>query len=190
MWRRNESAVISNSRLSPRSCQRASSTIRTKTSCCVSVGVKARKSCSPTIIAAAASSRPPVERPRMPERAVHLERRPRRAAPDPVAVAARPRRVARLEVRAAPPRRATTATSCGSAAFSASAARSGGGPPSTSTVTTFASACTPVSVRPATARPRGSRIDVRRAPGSARPRRSARPAASPSRGTRCRRTQP
>ena len=46
---------------------------------------------------------------------------------------------------------AATATSSGNTAFSASTARSTGGPPLTSTETTFASACTPVSVRPATA---------------------------------------
>ena len=46
---------------------------------------------------------------------------------------------------------ATTATSSGSTSFSASAVRPGGGPPSTSTLATCPSACTPVSVRPATA---------------------------------------
>src|SRR5947208_9981981 len=44
-------------------------------------------------------------------------------------------------------------TSSGSAVFSASAARSGGAPPLTSTLATFPSAWTPVSVRPATTRP-------------------------------------
>ena len=45
----------------------------------------------------------------------------------------------------------TTAASSGSDVFSASAMRSTCGPPSTSTLATFANACTPVSVRPATA---------------------------------------
>src|SRR4051812_35573950 len=44
--------------------------------------------------------------------------------------------------------------SSGSSAFSAAAARSGGGPPSASRLATFASAWTPVSVRPAIARRR------------------------------------
>ena len=44
-----------------------------------------------------------------------------------------------------------TETSSGRTALSASAARFAGGPPSTSTLATCPSACTPVSVRPATA---------------------------------------
>ena len=76
-----------------------------------------------------------------------------------------------------------TATSSGSAAFSASAARSAGGPPSTSTETTFASAWTPVSVLPATARPVDGAVElVEGAPQLAldRPRaRLARPATEP-----------
>ena len=48
MWRRNESAVTSSSSASPRRCQTADSIVRVKTLCCVSVGVNARKSCSPS----------------------------------------------------------------------------------------------------------------------------------------------
>ena len=46
MCRRKLSAVISSSRASPCRCHGAASTVRTKTWCCVSVGVNARKSCS------------------------------------------------------------------------------------------------------------------------------------------------
>ena len=59
MCRRNESAVISNAiTSSSTSTHRAAETVRTNTSCCVSVGVKARKSCSPTSRPAFAFSAP------------------------------------------------------------------------------------------------------------------------------------
>ena len=48
MWRRNESASMRNTSSSPRCSQAASSTVRRKTWCWVSAGVKARKSCSPS----------------------------------------------------------------------------------------------------------------------------------------------
>ena len=48
MWRRNESASTRNSELvAARAPSCAARTTRRKTSCCVSAGVKARKSCSP-----------------------------------------------------------------------------------------------------------------------------------------------
>ena len=62
-----------------------------------------------------------------------LERRAARGSPRPTSSAS------------------TTATSSGSSALSAPAVRSTGGPPSTVTETTCPRACTPVSVRPATA---------------------------------------
>ena len=62
----------------------------------------------------------------------------------------------------------------------------GGGPPVTSTETTFASAWTPVSVRPATVRPSTeSYRPVSASRACSRP--SARPAAAPSLGSPCRR---
>ena len=71
---------------------------RTNVVCCVSVGVNARKSCLPTSGSAAASQRVEVERARMPERARRLERRALAAPPDAVAVRARARVEARVEV--------------------------------------------------------------------------------------------
>ena len=47
MWRRKLSASISSSRCSPRSAHSARRRGGRKSSCCVSVGVNARKSCSP-----------------------------------------------------------------------------------------------------------------------------------------------
>ena len=73
-----------------------------------------------------------------------------RRPPDAIAIRPRPRVETGAERRPGPPRPALTATSSGRTVFNARAARSAGGPPSTSTETTFASACTPVSVRPAT----------------------------------------
>ena len=138
-------------------------TVRTKTRCWVSVGVNARKSCSPSSRAPRSfGSAGDVERARPPPASPHLERRALRAAMDPVAVAPRH---APSAARGSPRRLlrdATTATSSGRAVFSASAARSAGGPPSTSTLTTWPSAWTPVSVRPATARLSTGRTAPRR----------------------------
>ena len=152
MWRRNESAVISNAITASRRARPTAPprTVRTKPRCCVSAGVNARKSCAPSEHAGVVVQRGEVDRARPPERPPRLERRA--LAPPPDAVAIRPR--PRVEAGAEPGRRLlgrVTATSSGSTVFSASAARSAGGPPRTSTETTFASACTPVSVRPATA---------------------------------------
>ena len=116
------------------------------------VGVNARKSCSPSERRGCRVERVLVERPRHPPAAARLERRRRRAGEEPVAVAARARRVARVEVgRRLRGRRRPRSRRAGACSAPA-AARSGGGPPSTSTETTCASAWTPVSVRPATAR--------------------------------------
>src|SRR5439155_1755522 len=57
MWRRKLSAVISNSSASPRRCHSAPRTLRLKISCWVSVGVNARKSCSPSRSCAACARR-------------------------------------------------------------------------------------------------------------------------------------
>ena len=124
-----------------------------------------------------------VERPRPPQRALRLERRPLAAPPDAVAIRARPGVEPRVEVvrrllgarrrrrrpgapRSAPRPRARPA-----------------GRPSTSTETTFASACTPVSVLPATARPVTGAVELVRARAAARPRPSAPPAGAPSHGS-------
>ena len=101
MWRRKLSAVISSSSASPRRCQAAARTSRTKTACCVSVGVKARKSCSPTGGRRSRRGARLVDRARVPPAAALLERRRRPAPPDPVAVAARPRRPAARRSRPA-----------------------------------------------------------------------------------------
>ena len=89
---------------------------------------------------------------RIPPAPAQLERRARRAAggcgSDSCASGPSGERGSRLAASSA----AVAATSSGSSVFSASAVRSAGGPPPTSTLTTFPSACTPVSVRPATAR--------------------------------------
>ena len=88
MWRRKLSAAISSSSTSPRRFQARLADVRTNTSCWVSVGVNARKSCSPSRSAADSRSARLVERPREPPAAVRLERRTGPAAPDAVAVAA------------------------------------------------------------------------------------------------------
>ena len=83
MWRRKLSAVISNRARRRRARHAARSTTRTKTSCWVSVGVNARKSCSPRRSAAARGEPLLVERPRQPPAA------PARSNGDGVAAAAR-----------------------------------------------------------------------------------------------------
>ena len=93
-----------------------------------------------------------VERARPPERTALGEGRTHPPAQHPVAVTP----CARRETGAEALRRhlaRTTATSGGSAALSAAVARSGGGPSAAVKDATCAVACTPVSVRPATARP-------------------------------------
>ena len=152
MWRRKLSAVISNSSASPRRCHDADCTLRTKTSCWVSVGVNARKSCSPR-------SSGPRRRgsPRRSGAEATTLGRARTATGSAAARSgsgscARGPRSGRGS-RAAASSAATTATSSGSSAFSAPGARSGGGPASTSSETTCPRAWTPVSVRPATPSP-------------------------------------
>ena len=190
MWRRNESAVISNATTSSSSStQRASRTVRVKRLWCVSLGVNAVKSCAPTSAAAFSASAGEVERPRMPERAARLEGRRHAAPPDPVAVRAGARVEACVErvgcLLGARARRRRGAA----APFSASAARSGGGPVSTSTEATFAER---VHARIGAARD-GERVDPARRAGRARagahPRPSSLRAGAPSRGTPCRRTR-
>ena len=56
MWRRKLSASIVKWSSSPCSSHAAASTVRSNSLCCVSVGVKAVKSCVPCRSAAAASS--------------------------------------------------------------------------------------------------------------------------------------
>ena len=105
MCRRKLSAVILKSRRRRAAPSAAAQTTRTKTSCCVSVGVNARKSCSPTSSAADACERVLVERPRPPERAPRLERRAlARAAAAGSGTCARGPRSGRGS-RPAPPRR-------------------------------------------------------------------------------------
>ena len=165
------------------------STMRTKTSCCVSVGVKARKSCSPSSSAAAAFSAA-----RSSGRGCQSERwtsngersRRRQIA---VAVRARARREARVEVGRRLLGRDDGDVVGQHGVQRLGGALDGGGPPSTSTETTFASACTPVSVRPATASSSRRRVDLLERAAHARPRRCARRAGAPSRGSRCRRTR-
>ena len=179
MCRRNDVAVISNATTcSSSATHRASLTSRTNTVCSVSVGVNAVKSCSPSSAAAFAFSPP-----RSTGRGCQSERRDSSAegvaaVPDPVAIRARARVVAGAEALRSLLRR-DTATSSGRTLLSASAAFSAGGPPVTSAETTFARACTPESVRPATARP----STLRRGAGalSAPPRPCAGRAAAPSR---------
>ena len=98
IWRRNESAVISKSRCSPRSCQDAESTVRRKTSCWVSVGVNARKSCSPTQEVGGGGERVEIDPAGVPPASANLERRPLPPTVDAIAIAARAGGVPRMEV--------------------------------------------------------------------------------------------
>ena len=99
MCRRNESAVISNSEhvavLDP-----AGSLDRSRRRPCAAsrVGVKARKSCRRPATAACAASRATSSGRGCHQLRSRLERRPRPAAPDPVAVAARTCREACVEL--------------------------------------------------------------------------------------------
>ena len=129
MWRRNESAVTVKWSSSPRRSQAAARISRRRTSCWVSVGVNAVKSCAPTSSAAdawsAASSR---------GRGHHSARRATERRARTAVRARRSDTTGRWrEKRAWKPSTAssapTTPTSSGSAAFSASASRSVGGPP-------------------------------------------------------------
>ena len=131
---------------------RAASTMRRKTSCWVSAGVKARKSCSPSNDAGTGRERLLGDRARPVPRARRAQRGGRPRAQHAVLVAAGERREARVEplgrVRAAQHgdiRRQVRVER------RRRRARSPGPPSAASTVTTCAEACTPVSVRPATA---------------------------------------
>ena len=152
MWRRNESALIS--KLRRRRRPRSTSRRRRRRTKVAMLGL-GRCEGAKVVLAderrACGVERLEVERPRVPERPVRLERRALPPAPDRGSDRPRARVEPRVEVVRRPLRPRATARSGGRNALSASAARSGGGPPSTSTETTFASAWTPASVRPATA---------------------------------------
>ena len=173
MWRRNESAVISSSSASPRRCQTADSTVRGE-DLVLRLGRRER---AEVVLA---------------ERAARPTRRaaPRRAGADTTRSAAPRTASARRGGRcgsgscapapssargspAAPPRRRSRRRRPAARRSAPAAARSGGAPPSTSTEATWPSACTPVSVRPATASSDQAWEDVARAPPAARPRPSA-----------------
>ena len=87
MWRRNESAVTVKCSSSSATLPGRSADLAGNTSCCVSVGVNAVKSCSPGGLPHRPRA-PAVDRPRPPERAPRPER-PRAARDDDVAVRAR-----------------------------------------------------------------------------------------------------
>ena len=188
MWRRNESAVISSSSASSRRCHTADSTVRVKTLCCVSAGVKARKSCSPSDELGRLGELLLVERIRIPPGAPRLERRALGPAVDPVAIAARAGEVARVEVRRAPARRRSRPRR-------RAAWRSAPAPRARS-----AHRPRPRPRRPGRARARRCRFVQRLeaptrsrrrrpVPPAARPRRCGGRAVRPSRGSRCRRTR-
>ena len=143
-WRKTSS--------SPRCCQAAASTLRRKTACWVSAGVKARKSCSPSSAAAHASSSSCGDLARPVPRARRAQRRGRARAQHAVLVEPRERREARVE-----PLGSLRAAQHGDVRRQVRVegrrprARSPGRPRPRRRVTTCAEACTPVSVRPATA---------------------------------------
>ena len=91
--------MTSKTSTSPSSTQRADRIVRTKCLWSVSAGVNARKSCSPGSSAAASCSAATSIGFGCHQLRSRLERRRDPAAPDPVAVAARARRVARVEIR-------------------------------------------------------------------------------------------
>ena len=98
MWRRNESAVTVKWRWSPRRSHAAVADDRgRKTSCWLSAGVKAREVVLAGKERGARLERLEVDRPRPPERAPRLERRPRGAVQHEVAVRARRGREAGVE---------------------------------------------------------------------------------------------
>ena len=162
--------------------------VRTKSRCCVSAGVKARKSCVPDDGRGAARR----ARPGRARRGWCSARRASsgaRVARDPHAVDVRARagRVAGVEARRRLARRRAPRRPSAARRVSARAATAVGGPPSTVTLTTWPSACTPVSVRPATRSPSSPGT---RASSAARSTPSHRPQArlrAPSRGSPCRR---
>ena len=150
-------------------------------------GVNARKSCSPTSSAAASFRRSTSSGRGYHQRAAHLERRALAPAPDPVAIVRDGR-----EKRAWKSGAASSAGDdrdvvgqhrvqrLGRALDRRAAARR-------RPRRRCASACTPVSVRPATASPprtRRPRERVRSSPSTVRS-----PGCRPSRGSRCRRTR-
>ena len=189
MWRRNESAVISSSTASPRSCQRASSTVRTKT-LVLRLG---RGEGAEVVLADQHRGRGAepleVERPRMPERAVDLERRALAAAPDAVAVRTRARREARVEARG-PPRTRRTARSSGK-----NGVQRLDGPLGRRASVDVDRDDVRERVHPGVGAPGDDELRphvgraCRKAPADDAPRSCARPAAAPSRGSRCRRTR-
>ena len=176
MCRRKESAVISNASTSPSSTQRAASTTRAND---LVLGL-GRRERAEVVLARRAARPAPRRRATSSGRGCHQLRSrsngergaPRQIA---VAVAARPRREAGVEVRRRLARRRRRRRRRAAPRSAPRRRASAGGPPSTSTLATFASACTPASVRPATARPLQLRNDRVERRAAARPRRCASP---------------
>ena len=164
---------------SPRTLPSGGADPRRNTSCWVSVGVKAVKSCSPGSRAAQRLERVVVDGPWPPERRARGGRARSRRRARRTGRSAPSRRSARGTAPAPPPR-ATTATSSGSAVLSASGSRATGG-----------AARRRRGSRPGPSHERRHRSDrrrrgrsspgsTRRGPRAGRPRRSARPAAAPT----------
>ena len=137
-------------------------TVRSKKTCSVRVGVKARKSCCPTSSAAAAARRSVVERRRVVEHPPGAQRR-RRPGEDPVLVAAGDRVAAGVEARRGVGDRADGEVAGQQAVQPAQDAGGGAGRCRWATLATWPDAWTPASVRPATVTSAGSRRSVRRA---------------------------
>ena len=194
MWRRNESAVISNAthvlvELDP---PRTRSTVRTKRLCCVSVGVKAgSRACRRAAPRVRRSARRGRAAAGCQSERARLERRRARAVArrgtDTTASRASKRA---LNVSGASSAATTAEVEPAAAPFSAAAARSGGGPPSSvdrddvrERVHAGVGAACDGEARPT------RRVEtVERTPHLALDRALARLRA-PSRGTRCRRTR-
>ena len=151
MWRRKLTASIVKWSSSPCSSQAAARTVRSKSLCSVSVGVKAVKSCVAGQQRRGGVEGGTVDGLRPPERTARLEGRADASAQEPVAVGARRRREARVEVRRGVRRRRSRRRPPAARCSAPSAARRAGGPPASRTLATCPVACTPVSVRPATA---------------------------------------
>ena len=189
MCRRNESAVTVKWSSSPRRSHPAARISRRNTSCRVSVGVNAVKSCSPRSAAAHASSASSSTRPRPPERTARAERRRARAGRGRRTGTSAPIAENRAWKPSGASSAATTATSSGQRRVERlrAAARLAARP--------LHRGWRPDRLhgrrRPCGRRRRGRSTPAprRRAPRARRPPRSARPAAAPSRGTPSRRTR-
>ena len=91
MWRRKLTASIVKCSSSPCSSQAAARTVRSKSVCCVSVGVNAREVVRPRQQRCGGVEGVAVERLRPPQRPPRLERGAHAAPEEPVAVGPRPR---------------------------------------------------------------------------------------------------